>query len=88
MPVLPVEYVWRFGFRERGYVWVFKVVEAVPEAGFWNSSRGIQKKWGRGPNPVRMRYFAAEGIYFYRSDCARDANCFPAITLILTKENA
>jgi hypothetical protein len=77
MPILPVQYYDANGFREGGYVWVFKVVGAGAES--WNRNNSDNIHWrlqDLGSHHRRVRFFAGLDYYWYRSDCARVARRF------------
>ena len=72
--VLPVIYYVGPGVREGGYVYVFEAVG--PAAAHLNANAGGIAMWGTGEIPVRARYFAGEGFYFFHDDCHRAARQF------------
>ena len=74
MPVIPVKYHTGPRSRNGHYVYVFKVVGAGAEA--WNKNCGVSTSYGTGPNPVKLRFFASQGLTFYRYDCVRDGRDF------------
>jgi len=83
MPILPVQYYDATGFREGGYVWVFKVAGAGAES--WNRNISNNILWsaqfitGIGGIRIgggRVRFFAGRDYYWRRSDCAREARLF------------
>jgi len=75
MPILPVQYYDANGFREGGYVWVFKVVGAGAES--WNRNISDNILWTTPWSHHRgVRSFAGRDYYWHRSDCAREARLF------------